>query len=406
MGSGKITIYQSIILYRKFFADSIFNGNNLLQNHVLITDTHGLVLDLIDEKEAGDGIEKMEGLLCPGFINAHCHLELSHMKGCIPQKTGLVDFVLKVMSERHVSEDEILSAINNAENEMLANGIVAVGDICNNTLTIPQKKQNKLRYHNFIEVSGFSPSIANLRFEKAISIATEYENILPNQRTTINPHAPYSVSGNLFALINELQGNELITIHNQETSDENKFFEYRTGQFIELYQQLGIDISFFKPSKKTSLQTWLPYFTNRQSIILVHNVSTGLDDIEMLNFYNSQKNLSAFFCLCPNANLYITGLLPEVKRLIKEDCKIVLGTDSLASNSQLSILKEMETLQNNFEDIELGTLLQWATFNGAMALKMDKMLGSFEKGKTPGVILINGINKMKLSKDSTIKRIL
>ncbi|MBL7702286.1 MAG: amidohydrolase family protein [Ferruginibacter sp.] len=382
-------------MYRKFSADKIFDGYQLLQQKVLITDEAGLVIDMVDEKEAGDGVEKLKGILCPGFINAHCHLELSHMKSHIPKHTGLVDFVLKVITERHYAEHDILEAIEAAEDEMLQNGIVAMGDICNNTLTITQKKKNRLRYHNFIEASGFVPAIAKDRFNKSAEILKEYRATNNHQRATLNPHAPYSVSPDMFEMINNLPNNNLLTIHNQETAAENEFFEKGTGDFLRLYQQMGIDISFFKPSGKTSLQTWLPYFTKGQTIISVHNVCTSTED---LKFKIQNSKFKIFFCLCPNANLYITNTLPDVKMLMQHSENIVLGTDSLASNDELSILSEIKTLRTNFPEIELADLLKWATSNGAKALQMEDKLGSFEKGKQPGVILIDESNAEKVKR--------
>ena len=142
----KFTIYQPINLYRKFTANNIFTGHTLLpQGHVLITDENGAFVDIVLQKDAGDDIETYNGILTPGFVNAHCHLELSHLKGLIPEKAGLVEFVFKIITERHFAEAEILAAIETAENEMLQNGIVAVGDICNNALTIAQKQSQRLR---------------------------------------------------------------------------------------------------------------------------------------------------------------------------------------------------------------------------------------------------------------------
>jgi cytosine/adenosine deaminase-related metal-dependent hydrolase len=123
---------------RKLKADRILDGYRFLEDHVLIISMDGIIEDLVPLSAAGLDVEEMEGLLCPGFINTHCHLELSHMKGRIPEKTGLVDFVFKVVTERHHGEEEILQAIAEAEEEMIGSGIVAVGDICNNKLTIPQ----------------------------------------------------------------------------------------------------------------------------------------------------------------------------------------------------------------------------------------------------------------------------
>ena len=153
--------------YLKFNADYLFTGTEMLDvDYVLITNEFGVVEDIVTKKEAGDDVQYFKGILSPGFVNCHCHLELSHMKGLIPEKTGLVDFVFKVVTERHFGEDEIPDAIANAEDEMFSNGIVAVGDICNNTLTLSQKLKGRLAYYNFIEVFGWFPQIAEQRFQQ------------------------------------------------------------------------------------------------------------------------------------------------------------------------------------------------------------------------------------------------
>ena len=373
-------------------------------NFVLITDAEGVVQDIAAVTDAGDDIEKFRGILSPGFINAHCHLELSHMKGFIPEKTGLVDFIFKVVFDRHFEEAEILAAIANAENEMWQNGIVAVGDICNNTLTIPQKNKHKLRYHNFIEASGFPPSVAEIRFKRSLDFYKEYAALFP--ASSIVPHSPYSVSPEMFRMINDFTNNKILSIHNQETAAENELYEKGQGDFLRLYQTMNIDISFFKPSGKSSLQTYLPRLTNQQSLILVHNVCTTKEDIIFQQHQTSNIKYQTYYCLCPNGNQYITGLLPDVDLLINQQCNIVLGTDSLASNHQLNILEEMKTLQQNFPHLKTATLLQWATINGAKALQMDNELGSFEKGKTPGIVLIEQATENALSNASTASRIL
>ena len=364
-------------------------------------------MDITGVADAGDDIEKFNGILSPGFVNAHCHLELSHMKGYIPERTGLTDFILKVVFERHFNEEEILSAIETAENEMLQNGIVAVGDICNNTLTIPQKTKKKLRYRNFIETSGFTPHVAQSRFQRSVEFYQAYAAL--SLENSIVPHAPYSVSPELFDLINKFPGNDMLTIHNQETVAENELFQNKEGAFLEMYQKMNIDISFFKPSNKTSLQTYLPLLTNYQSLVLVHNVCTSNEDIHFEQHHTSEirnPKSEINYCLCPNANLYISRSLPDVNLLMEQQCNIVLGTDSLASNHQLSILSEIETLQRNFPGIPLQLMLQWATINGAKALQMEKELGSFEKGKKPGIVLIDGLNNSELSRATNVTRLL
>ena len=374
---------------RKFKADTIFDGYRFLEgDNVLITDDKGVVIDIINRSEAGGDLEQFNGILSPGFINCHCHLELSHMKGAIPERTGLVKFVTDVVQQRHFPEEQILQAIEKAEDEMLANGIVAAGDICNNALTLPQKIKGRIYYHNFIEASGFNPAIASQRFERSVSFFREYEKNDHGGGNSIVPHAPYSVADELWKLIVHFPGNHLMTIHNQEIEAENEWFILKEGALKELYSAMNIDTSFFKPSGKSSLQTYLPKFLPGQPVILVHNVHTSEKDI----LFAKRNRQQLYWCLCPNANQYISAQLPDVNLMMKHDCEIVLGTDSLASNQQLDILEEIRTIQKNFQHIELETMLRWATSNGAKALQIDSTYGSFEKGKKPGVVLIENDN--------------
>ena len=393
--------------YRKFKADHIFTGFELIEgNKVLVTGNEGMILDILDDGDAGEDILQFSGMLCPGFINCHCHLELSHLKGVIPEGTGLVDFILKVVNGRQVEEGIILQAIADAEKEMWQNGIVAVGDICNHTSTIPQKLKGRLLYHNFIEVSGFPPAIAEARFLHSKNILDSFHAVFSPAQSTISPHAPYSVSQDLFQLISNFSGNRLLTMHNQETVAENEFFTKGHGDLLRLYEQMGIGISFFKPVGKSSLQTVLPYFNKNQPVILVHNVSTSAEDIDHIQYAMANQQCAAQICLCPNANLYISNTLPDIDLLISKGCIIVLGTDSLASNHQLSILEEMKTLQKNFPLLEMTRLLQWATINGARALKLDDKLGSFEQGKKPGVVLLEGLDEEGLITSARARRII
>jgi aminodeoxyfutalosine deaminase len=375
--------------FHKFTADQLFDGYRLRDDQqVLIITEEGIIENIVGIADAGDNVQSLKGILSPGFVNCHCHLELSHMKGYIPERTGLTKFVTQVIKDRHFSETEILEGIEKAENEMLSVGIVAVGDICNNNLTIPQKKKGRLRYHNFIEASGFLPQLAEQRFKRSLDFFNEYaRQTSPESSNSIVPHAPYSVSEQLWEKIIHFPGNHLLTIHNQETEGENELFLNRGGEFLDFYQRLGMDASFFQPSGKTSLQTYLPKFLPDQQLILVHNVHTTADDLAYCHQRVNNCNIS--WCFCPNANLYIGGKLPDVDMFINEGLPLVLGTDSLASNHQLSIAAEMQTIRQNFPSVNTGQLLAWATINGARALQLDNLLGSFEIGKKPGVVLMD-----------------
>lgn len=394
--------------YQKFKADHLFTGTEILDyTHVLIMDDKGIVQEIIDEKNAGENIQAFKGLLTPGFINCHCHLELSHMKNLIPQKTGLVDFVFNVVTQRHFPEEEILDAIAKAEDEMMANGIVAVGDICNNTLTIAQKIKQRLAYYNFIEVSGWLPQIAETRFQKSKEVFDEFSHLLSvNSQLSFAPHAPYSVSNELWEFISPFFQNKTTTIHNQETDFEDSLFINASGDFTRMYEVMNIDNSFFNPTGKSSLQSHLSKFRNAKNILLIHNTFIKEDDLQFINFLSKLNNQQFFCCLCVNANTYIENTLPPINLMRKQQINITIGTDSLASNWSLSVLDEVKKIRQNFPSIPTSELLKWATINGAKALQMENCLGSFEKGKKPGVVLIEELIDGNIANESTAKRIL
>ena len=377
------------------------------------------MIDIVERQDAGDDVRAFNGILCPGFVNTHCHLELSHLKGVIPEGTGLVEFVQQVMSKREPplrnsgglqdlekEREAKYAAIESAVQELYESGTIAIADICNTTDTIPVKKKNKLQYHNFIEVTGFTDVLATNRLEKVTEILSEFLTVAPS-RTTLSPHAPYSVSKTLFHALNDLTANQLITIHNQESSAENELYEYKGGGFLQLYKNFGIDISGFTATAKSSLQSWLPYFNRRQSIILVHNTFIENEDIAFVNKYISLALNDVHYCICINANKYIEDTIPPLELLRNNSSNIVLGTDSYASNRHLNLFEEIKTIEaETVGYITLPEILRWATYNGARALNMEDELGSFDKGKRPGLVLIEKVENLKLAPDSIARRIL
>ena len=390
----EITFYHFTMLYRKLKGSNIFDGYILRgDNNVLIIQENGIIESIVDETEAGEGIEYFDGILCPGFVNAHCHIELSHLKGKIPQHTGLVNFVQAVMKERTASDEEKYNSMQASAQELYDSGTVAVGDICNTTDSILIKQNSQLHWHNFIEVSGFVAAGAQKRFDEATKIMEAFTATLkPSEHTiALVPHAPYSVSAALFGLLNKASANKTISIHNQECAAENELYVNKSGGFLELYSNIGIDTGSFIPTGKRSLESWLPFFTQQQKIILVHNTFTKKDDL--LFAANNMDNDNLFYCICPNANLYIENTLPDVEMMLQTNCNLVLGTDSYASNNQLNIYEEVKIICKNFPTISLATVLQWATINGAKALGFDKFAGSFDTGKKPGVVLLGDVAK-------------
>jgi aminodeoxyfutalosine deaminase len=371
---------------RKLQASKIFEGYRFIKDQVLLVQENGKVEGFISAQDAGEEVEIYECILAPGFINCHCHLELSHMHSVIPEKSGLVDFVLDVVSKRHFPEAQIQQAIRNSDEEMYSYGIQAVGDICNNESTIATKTNSRISYYNFIEASGWLPSIAANRFSRALELFNLFQTKLPGLSTSIVPHAAYSVSNELWQQIIPFFENKTVSIHNQETKGENDFFIKGSGELNRMYEIMGIDNSHHTATGSTSIRSYFNKLLKAKNILLVHNSFTSAEDVD--HVIQQKKNSDVFFCICINANQYIESSVPPIDMFLQKDCNIVLGTDSLASNQSLSIAEEIKTIQKFFPAISFETILKWATSNGAKALGMEDKLGSFEIGKKPGVILI------------------
>lgn len=379
--------------YRKFKADKLFDGYKFRERSVLVTDENGTIEDIIPEDEAGDDVQELEGILAPGLINCHCHLELSHLKNVIPPHTGLIEFLCSVVTKRDFSPDIIQHAIIEAEKEMYDNGIVAVGDIGNTADTAYIKRKSKIRWQNFVEVLGFTDEKAEENITHYKKIADRFDSVqdswLMDNRTSLVPHSPYSISPKTFQLINQLTAGQIISLHNQEHPAEDDLYKTGGGEYLRFFKIFGMDQSPFPVTGKSSIRSVLPYFNNGQTIFLIHNTFMPEEDVIWANEYVAANGLKLVYCLCVNANLYIENKVPPIDMLIKHNCHIVLGTDSYSSNWQLSITKEMEAIRKHFPHIPEETIFQWATFNGAKALQWQNELGSFEKGKKPGIALIN-----------------
>ena len=360
---------------------NIINGHQILENGVLILDDHGVTVDLIPEHKIDfSDFEIHEGYLVPGFVNAHCHLELSHLKNKINEHTGLVDFVLGVQEFRNASEEEIEEAMKNAEVEMLNDGIVAVGDISNSSNSFQLKSQGNLFYHTFLEGLSFSSTRAETVINSMLSLKELAKE--KGLNASVSPHAPYSVSRELFKMMSDLK-ERIYTLHHLESLEEIMFLKEKTGDFLRLYNFFNINIDDFTPEEQSATLYWLNQF-EVSKIILVHNTFLSDDSFEIIQ--HQLKNV--YWCLCPNANLYIENRLPNIPSLIEKGAKICIGTDSLASNHQLSIQSEISTIKKHFPEIDTAYLLQCASIHGAEALGIEGQFGQFFIGKKNPLVLV------------------
>ncbi len=351
-----------------------------IKEGVLVISDEGEILDIYEDRSVvpKEKLEIHDGILSPGFINAHCHLELSHLNGIAKKGQGFLSFLSVVKQRNNFNKDEIMLAIENGEQQMKQNGIVGVGDICNTADTLFKKGNENLQYYNFIET--FQPN--SEKISETIQYALQLRNKfrLTGKKATIVPHAPYSVPPKLMQrIINYFDlSDDILTIHMQETEEENILFEKKCGLFYNWLVSINATQSIWNEREKS---TSIIHELKNKNIILVHNTFTKKEDLNQ-----------AYYCTCPKANLYIENTLPDYS--IFDTDKLCVGTDSLASNDSLSILEELKVIKEN-SDFDINTLLKIACKNGAEALGFKK-LGTFEKGKKPGINLIKYFNRIEV----------
>ena len=165
-------------MIKKISAHYIFPvSSKPIKNGIISIDENGKILKIENPKGNFKEIANLEfynGILVPGFVNTHCHTELSHLKEKIREKTGLPDFVSQISKIRVSKEEIIKKAIKTANQTMEFEGIVAVGDISNTNYSFETKKNSKIKYHTFLEVFSMDENKAELAIDKALKLKLEF----------------------------------------------------------------------------------------------------------------------------------------------------------------------------------------------------------------------------------------
>jgi aminodeoxyfutalosine deaminase len=365
-------------------AERIFNGEVFLpSNTILVLDEKGILLDILLDPAIEEGrVERLQGIITPGFVNTHCHLELSHLLGKIPRNTGLPEFARQVILKRNQSDAlEMSEYRREADKNMWNNGIVAVGDISNGETSFVDKADSKIYYHTFIELIGLNPKDNDTIFDKGLALLEQLKNY--NLHGSLAAHASYSTSKNLIKQIADFdfQQTQPFSIHNQESEEETKFMMGDNSGFEELYKFLNLDISWFKAPFCSSLESYAQELSSGTTI-LVHNRVTDNSDLSAV----ANKNI--YWCFCPKANLYIDSALPNFEIFKNFTDHICLGTDSLASNSTLNLIDEANTILKASSVFTLENVLSALTSHAASALNISHNFGKLQMGKNAGINLI------------------
>jgi aminodeoxyfutalosine deaminase len=385
-----------------FQADlALFPGIGFISGGWVSTDEQGLIL-ATGTGTPPEPFTRLEGLLLPGFVNAHCHLELSYLRQRISEKSGMTSFISQLMHIRNnTGAEEQAAGISEAHEQMLQNGIVAVGDISNSLHTATIKKKKGIHFHTFVEVMG----LASFRAQQILDAGKKLVHAFGESSCGLSPHAPYSVSTPLMHLVVQevIKSGMPLTIHLQESLDEIEFCRTGNGAMGDLFRSLKIPFDDFRLNEEAPIRIILPQLKEVERILFVHNTFLSKEDL----IWAESQHKGITWCLCPKANLYITGELPSVNTLREYTSNIAIGTDSLASNDKLDILDELKVLSRHFPSVPLKDLIQWATINGAKALLMENKVGSLEPGKTPGILLMQNFDKQtqQLTADTTVQKL-
>lgn len=345
--------------------------------------------------------------IVPGFVNAHCHVELSYMKGLFKKGTGMAGFIDQINALRDTKPmEEKKQDIAYWMNRMWSRGVQAMADISNCADSFEIKQKSPMYARTFLEVFGTEPEDSAEVIRNVLQLQSIASGFGIDAAPT--PHACYTMSPQLLTAVSrEGLKSGFLSYHSEETPEEEEMLKYGRGKMWDNRKAAGMSVP--PVTGKSSLL----YFIDRleeahpapfdEHILLVHEVcmdQEGMDAVKAVMRH-------PFIALCPCSNIFIHNALPPVQLMRRNGLKLTIGTDSLSSNDDLDIVREMYCLQSHFEGINLGELLTWACSNGAEFLGKESIIGSIEPGKKPGLVAIDNISESAtLSPASTSKRII
>ena len=375
---------------RKIAAHYALIGGELRRNIVISVDDNRQIV-AIDEVASLDSCASVEffpGILIPGMINAHCHLELSYLHGAIVEGSGFAGFARAIGAVRNnFSTEERLRAASVADAVMWEQGIEAIIDIANDELVMPIKTRSRIEYLTLFEAFGLTTQ----QLDNHRDMTSKWA------QSSITPHSTYSLQDGIFRSAVKAN-NTTLSIHFLESKDEVELY-HNEGSLHQWYDRMGWECDFLHYA--TPAERITASITPEKRVVLVHGCEATAIDIERISTHFTTP---ATWALCPESNRYISGSKPPVELLRTKGAKIAIGTDSLASARELSMVENMRLMG----DVPLTELLRWATKNGAEAMGLDAKLGSIEVGKKPGIVLLENcdLHNLRLTPESRTRRIL
>jgi cytosine/adenosine deaminase-related metal-dependent hydrolase len=328
-----------------------------------------------------------EGIICPGFVNAHCHVELSYMKGLFRKGTGMAGFIDQINELRDTSSmEDKLVAIKDAMDSMWASGVQAMADISNCADTFDLKASHPMYTRSFLEVFGANPSECDEVMAYVTGLQAKAEALGLDAAPT--PHACYTMSPELVSASSAAGlRSGFLSFHSEESEEEEEMIRYGRGPMWDNRVRNGI------PTPPVTGTSSLEYFLQcllaavpapvQGNVLLVHECCLTPEGAARAR----EVLAHPYLAVCPLSNLFIHNTLPPIPVMRESGIPICIGTDSLSSNDQLSMIDEIMCLKRAF-DVPMQELLTWACLNGARFLGKADILGSLAPGKRPGVVRI------------------
>ena len=368
-----------------------------------LTSTEPLVNGFVEVEEDGTVVRTgvcedpakesvfLDGALVPGFVNAHCHVELSYMKGLFRKGTGMAGFIDQINELRDTkSLEQKVSDLTQAMDSLWEQGVVAMADISNCDDSFAVKARHPMYTRTFLEVFGTEPEDCGAVMEGVRKLKAVADGFGIDAAPT--PHACYTMSPDLVTAVSaEGLKSGFLSFHSEETEEEEEMLKYGSGKMWENRIKAGMSVP--PVTGKSSLL----YFIDRllqghpapfdEHILLVHECCMDQEGIDAVKAVMNHP----FVAVCPLSNLFIHNALPPIDLMRRNGLKVCVGTDSLSSNDDLRIVDELFCLQRNFPEVPLGELFTWASRNGAEFLSKPEF-GTLEAGKKPGLVLVDHLD--------------
>ena len=348
----------------------------------------GVVADLGTGTQPG-AIDLGDAVVLPALVNAHTHLELSHLRGVVPPADRFLDWIRGVMAARGTQPDAhapaVLAAARVAISAARASGTGVMGDISNTLATVPLLEEAGMPARVFYELLGFNVDDPVDRVGRARTEADRAQRHATGIRISLAPHAPYSVSPALFRAIREdldAHAADRSSVHLAESPDEVEFIEHGTGGWPELLRAVGAWADAWRPAGRSPVRylSDLGFLDSR--VLAVHGVQCSGDDLTVL------KALGTTVVSCPRSNRYVGVGDPPIESFYAVGVPVALGTDSLASVEDLNMFAELAAARRLAPRVPARDLLESATLRGARALGFGAQFGSIEAGKRAALIAV------------------